>query len=33
VEKKSVSAKEFEVPADFKPITKEELQNKFGGGQ
>jgi GLPGLI family protein len=31
VEKKSVSSKEFEVPADFTPVTKEELQSKFGG--
>jgi hypothetical protein len=32
VEKKSVSAKEFEIPAEFVPITKEELKTKFGGG-
>jgi hypothetical protein len=33
VEKKGVTAKEFEVPAEFKLVTKEELQSKFGGGQ
>jgi predicted transcriptional regulator len=31
VEKKSVSAKEFEIPADYKLTTKEELKSKFGG--
>jgi GLPGLI family protein len=31
VEKKSVSAKEFEIPVEYKVITKEELQSKFGG--
>jgi GLPGLI family protein len=33
IEKKGLSAKDFDVPAEFKPITKEELQKKFGGGQ
>lgn len=33
VEKKSVSAKEFEIPADYKLTTKEELKSKFGGMQ
>ncbi len=33
IEKKSLAAKEFEIPAEYKPITKEELQKKFGGGQ
>lgn len=32
VEKKSVNAKEFEVPADFVMTTKEELKSRFGGG-
>jgi hypothetical protein len=31
VEKKSISAKEFEIPADYKLTTKEELKSKFGG--
>ncbi|MCX6251162.1 MAG: DUF4412 domain-containing protein [Bacteroidetes bacterium] len=31
VEKKSISIKEFEIPAEYKVITKEELQSKFGG--
>ena len=31
VEKKSVSAKIFEIPAEYKPTTKEELKSKFGG--
>lgn len=31
VEKKSVSAKEFEIPAEYKLTTKEELKSKFGG--
>jgi hypothetical protein len=33
VDKKSVSAKEFEIPADYKLTTKEELKSKFGGMQ
>jgi len=32
IEKKSVSAKEFDIPADYKLTTKEELKSKFGGG-
>ena len=31
IEKKSVSAKLFEIPPDFKIITQEELKSKFGG--
>jgi GLPGLI family protein len=31
VEKKNLTAKEFEVPSDFTVITKEELKTKFGG--
>ena len=31
VEKKNVSAKEFEIPSDYKLTTKEELKSKFGG--
>lgn len=31
VEKKSLSAKEFEVPSDFTLITKDELKSKLGG--
>ena len=31
VEKKSVAAKEFEIPADYKLTTKEELKSKFPG--
>jgi hypothetical protein len=33
VEKKSVSAKDFEIPADYTLTTQEELRSKFGGGQ
>ncbi|MFH1161216.1 MAG: DUF4412 domain-containing protein [bacterium] len=32
VEKKSVSSKEFEIPAEYTLTTKEELQSKMGGG-
>jgi len=32
VEKKSISNKEFEIPADYTVTTKEELQSKMGGG-
>lgn len=32
VEKKSVSGKEFEIPAEYTLTTKEELQSKMGGG-
>jgi GLPGLI family protein len=31
VDKKSVPAKEFEIPADYKLTTKEELKSKFPG--
>jgi hypothetical protein len=31
VSKKSISAKEFEIPADYTITTKEELKSKFGG--
>jgi Domain of unknown function (DUF4412) len=31
VEKKSVPAKEFEIPAEYKLTTKDELKSKFGG--
>ncbi len=31
VEKKSISGKEFDVPADYVFTTPEELKNKFGG--
>lgn len=33
VEKKSISAKDFEIPADYKLTTEEELKSKFGGGK
>jgi len=33
VEKKSVPAKDFEIPADYTLTTQEELKSKFGGGQ
>jgi hypothetical protein len=32
VEKKSLNSKDFEIPADYKPTTKEELQSLFGAG-
>ena len=32
VEKKSVASKDFEIPADYKLTTEEELKTKFGGG-
>ena len=32
VEKKNVSSKEFEIPAEYTITTKEELQSKMGGG-
>ena len=32
VDKGNVSKSEFEVPEDFKQVTKEELQSMFGGG-
>ncbi|MEI6899056.1 MAG: DUF4412 domain-containing protein [Bacteroidota bacterium] len=31
IEKKSVPAKDFEIPSDYKITTKEELKSKFGG--
>lgn len=31
VEKKTISASEFEIPSDYTAITKEELKSKFGG--
>ena len=33
VERKSVSAKDFEIPGDYTLTTQEELKTKFGGGQ
>jgi len=33
VEKKKVSDKEFEIPAEYIVTTKEELQSKLGGMQ
>jgi hypothetical protein len=33
VEKKAVSAKDFEIPADYTLTTQEELKSKFGGGE
>ncbi len=32
VEKKSLPAKDFEIPSDYTPTTQEELKSKFGGG-
>jgi GLPGLI family protein len=32
VEKKGLPAKDFEVPSDYKPTTKDELKSLFGGG-
>ncbi|MEI6174247.1 MAG: DUF4412 domain-containing protein [Bacteroidota bacterium] len=32
VEKKSLPAKDFEVPSDYVPTTQDELKSKFGGG-
>jgi hypothetical protein len=32
VEKKSLSAKDFEVPSDYTLTTQDELKSKFGGG-
>jgi hypothetical protein len=32
VEKKTIAAKEFDIPADYTLTTKEELRTKFGGG-
>jgi GLPGLI family protein len=33
IEKKSVAAKDFEIPSDYTLTTQEELRTKFGGGQ
>jgi len=33
VEKKAVSAKDFEIPTDYTLTTQEELKSKFGGGE
>ena len=32
VDKKSIAAKDFEIPAEYKLTTEEELKSKFGGG-
>lgn len=32
IEKKNLSAKDFEVPSDYTITTEEELKSKFGGG-
>jgi len=32
VEKKAISAKDYEIPADYTLTTSEELKSKFGGG-
>ncbi|MCK9219983.1 MAG: hypothetical protein PHF97_04680 [Bacteroidales bacterium] len=32
IEKKNLSAKEFEIPSDYVLTTQEELKSKFGGG-
>lgn len=33
VEKKAVSPKDFEIPADYTLTTQQELKGKFGGGE
>lgn len=33
IEKKSVSSKDFDIPADYTLTTQEELRSKFGGGE
>ncbi|MCX6243262.1 MAG: DUF4412 domain-containing protein [Bacteroidetes bacterium] len=33
IEKKSVAAKDFEIPADYTITTQDELKSKFGGGE
>lgn len=33
VEKKAVSPKDFEIPADYTLTTQDELKSKFGGGE
>lgn len=32
VEKKSLNPKDFDIPADYRPTTKEEFQSLFGAG-
>jgi hypothetical protein len=32
VEKKSIPAKDFEIPSDYTLTTQDELKSKFGGG-
>jgi hypothetical protein len=32
VEKKSLAAKDFEIPSDYTLTTQDELKSKFGGG-
>ncbi len=32
VEKKTIAAKDYEIPADYTLTTQEELKSKFGGG-
>ena len=32
IEKKSLSAKDFEIPSDYTVTTQDELKSKFGGG-
>ncbi|MDD4552978.1 MAG: hypothetical protein PHP04_02180 [Bacteroidales bacterium] len=32
IEKKNLSAKDFEIPSDYTLTTQEELKSKFGGG-
>lgn len=32
IEKKSLPAKDFEIPSDYTPTTQDELKSKFGGG-
>ena len=32
VEKKSLPAKDFEIPQDYTLTTQDELKSKFGGG-
>lgn len=32
IEKKSISNKDFEIPAEYQITTEEELKSKFGGG-
>jgi hypothetical protein len=33
IEKKAVSAKDFEIPSDYTLTTQDELKGKFGGGE